>query len=120
MARPPPGGKAAQASQALAGLAPSGTGLPLPCSSDPSALCSGELDGPASRAHRPPRIPTLRCSRTYSLFSRPGVRGRPRRELEPGSRGKAGQVRAAAGRGDPGGGCACGCSAAHVSARSYL
>lgn len=29
-------------------------------------------------------------------------------------------MRAAAGRGDPGGGCACGCSAAHVRGRSYL
>lgn len=73
MARPPPGGKAAQASQALARLSPSGTGLLLPCSSDPSALCSGGLDGPAARAHRPPRIPTLRCS-ARTLGSLPASR----------------------------------------------
>ena len=44
---PPPGGKAAQASQALARLSPSGTGLLLPCSSDPSALCLVPATGQA-------------------------------------------------------------------------
>lgn len=69
MARPSPGGKAAQALQALAGLAASGAGRPLPCSSDPSARCSGGLDEPAARAHRPPGIPTLRRSaRTLGSF----------------------------------------------------
>lgn len=69
MARPPPSGKAAQASQTLAGLAASGAGRPLQCSSDPSDPCSGGLDEPAARAHRPPRIPTLRRSaRTLGSF----------------------------------------------------
>lgn len=79
MARPSPGGKAAQASPALAQLALSGTSLPLPCSSDPSALCSGGLDGPAAHAHRPSQIPTLCCSARIplALSRRPGVRGGP-------------------------------------------
>lgn len=66
---PPSGGKAAQASQALAGLAASGTGRLLPCSSELSARCSRGLDDPATHGHRPPGIPTLRRSaRTLGSF----------------------------------------------------
>lgn len=75
MARPPPGGKAAQASQALAGLAASGTRRPLPCS---SAQSSGGLDDlppvptdrPGSPRRAGPRVP-------LALSPRPGVRGGP-------------------------------------------
>lgn len=54
-------------------MASSGTGLPLPCSSDPSALCSGRPDGPAARAHLPSQIPKLRCP-ARTLGSLPRVR----------------------------------------------
>lgn len=87
---------------------------PRPCAAvDLMDLPLVPTDRPGSPLCAVPRVP-------LALSPRPGVRGRPRRELEPGSCGKAGQVRAAAGRGDPGGGCACGCSATHVRARSYL
>lgn len=78
MVRPPPGSKAEQASQALARLAALGTRRPLLCSSEPSARCSGGLNRPAARDHRPSGSPRYTPPRALLAPSpRPGVRGRP-------------------------------------------
>lgn len=75
MARPPPGGKAAQASQALAALAALGTRRPLPCSWAQSGSGLDDLppvptDRPGSPRRASPRVP-------LALSPRPGVRGGP-------------------------------------------